>query len=142
MVVYYRDHTQASQLYRQLIQSEKMAAIGQLAGSLAHELNNPLTGITAFAQILKGELSPKNSLYPDIVEIEKASFRCKNIIDNLLNFSEKKHTKKTGVAINDIIEATLPLIQYSSTEKQNVLIHKRLMPHLPKIKGELKYKAD
>ena len=134
IVVYYRDHTQSSQLFRQLIQSEKMAAIGQLAGSLAHELNNPLTGITAFSQILMKELTPRHPLYEDVTEIEKASLRCKNIIDNLLNFSDKKHGKKTMVSVNEIINYTLPLIQFSSTGKSRVKILKKLGA-LPKIKG-------
>lgn len=135
MVVYYRNHTESSQLFRQLIQAEKMSAIGHLASSLAHELNNPLTGITAFAQILKKDLGKKNPIYPDIVEIEKASFRCKNIIDNLLNFSEKKQSKTTKVAVNDIIDSTLPLIQYSSSGKQNVQIRKKFGKKMPKIMG-------
>ena len=136
LVMYYRDHTESSQLFRQLIQSEKMAAIGHLANSLAHELNNPLTGITALSQLLSKELGPHNTWYPDIQEIEKASVRCKNIIENLLNFSEKtKSTKKSSVSLNEIIESTLPLIQYSSTAKQNIRIHKHYAKDLPKIKA-------
>lgn len=137
IVVYYRDHTETSKLFRQLIQSEKMAAIGQLSSSLAHELNNPLTGITAFSQILLKDIGKKNPLYPDILEIEKASLRCKNIIENLLNFSEKsKPQKRALVSINDIINTTLPLIQYSaSPTKQNILVTKDLALQLPKIKG-------
>ncbi len=135
-VVYYRDHTKASELYRTLIQESKMAAIGNLAGSLAHELNNPLTGISAFAQILGQEVGPKSPLYSDIMEIEKASFRCKNIIHNLLNFSEKKEPQKKDVSINHIIESTLPLIQYSSSGQQNISVQKTLLSSLPKISGD------
>ncbi len=136
LVMYYRDRTEPSHLFRQLIQSEKMAAIGHLASSLAHELNNPLTGITALAQLLNRELDKKDPHLSDILEIERASLRCKEIIENLLDFSEKtKSSKKTWVSINDIIEATLPLIQYSREAKQPIHISKHLTDTLPKIKA-------
>jgi nitrogen-specific signal transduction histidine kinase/FixJ family two-component response regulator len=136
MVIYYRDQTQASHLFRQLIQSEKMAAIGHLANSLAHELNNPLTGITAFSQILKKELGEDHKFYPDILEIEKASLRCKHIIENLLHFSENtSHQKRNSLSVNALIESTLPLIQYSASAKQNFRIEKKLEPEIPGIRG-------
>lgn len=136
MVVYYRDQTQASHLLRQLIQSEKMAAIGHLANSLAHELNNPLTGITAFSQILMKELGRDHPFYPDISEVEKASLRCKHIIENLLHFSENAPREiQSHLSLNSLIESTLPLIQYSATAKQNIRIEKKLDENLPKIRG-------
>lgn len=136
MVIYYRDQTETSKLFRHLIQSEKMAAVGQLASSLAHELNNPLTGITAFSQILLKEVKKESSFYKDILEIEKASIRCKYIIENLLNFSKKEKSKKIFLSINEIIETTLPLIQYATPyHNQKIAIIKKLGQSLPKIKG-------
>lgn len=136
MVVYYRDHTHASKLFRQLIQSEKMAAVGHLASSLAHELNNPLTGITVFSQILKKELGRKHRHHSDISEIEKASLRCKHIIENLLSFSENKpKRKKTHIDLNALINSTLPLVQFSSATSPNISMEKSFAVGLPKIKG-------
>ena len=136
VVMYYRDQTALSHLFTQLIQSEKMAAIGNLASSLSHELNNPLTGITAFAQLLSKELGKDNPWTQDIEEIEKAAVRCKNIIENLLNFSEKPQTsQRSWTSIHEIIDATFPLIQYSKSATQNIEIQKKYFQNLPKIKA-------
>ncbi|MBI4040802.1 MAG: response regulator [Deltaproteobacteria bacterium] len=136
IVLYYRDQTELTSLFRQLIQSEKMAAIGHLASALSHELNNPLTGITAFSQILMKELGKEHPFYTDLHEIEKASLRCKEIIENLLTFSETpKQAKKTWVHVHPIIDATFPLIQYSQSSTHPVAIVKKYFSHLPKIKA-------
>lgn len=88
----YRDRTVAKQLQNQLIQSEKLASIGLLAGGIAHEINNPLGGILIFSQMLLREMSKQDPHYQDVVEIESATQRCKSIVENLLDFARQQPT--------------------------------------------------
>ncbi len=83
----YRDRTAAKKLEKQLLQQEKLASIGLLAGGIAHEINNPLGGILVFSQMLLREVEKDNPVFQDIVEIEAAAQRCKDIVKQLLEFA-------------------------------------------------------
>ena len=89
VVQIYRDRTEAKMLWERLLQSEKLASIGLLAGGIAHEINNPLGGILIFAQMLLREMNKETSHYQDVIEIEAAAQRCKLIVENLLQFARK-----------------------------------------------------
>jgi two-component system NtrC family sensor kinase len=112
-VLYYKDITEERNLYEKMIQNEKMAALGLLAGNIAHELNNPLTGIRSFAQILKADSTLKKEYLSDLSEIDKASERCQDIIQGLKEFSHGSqnatHLKK--ISLNDAVNKTLPFLK-------------------------------
>ncbi|HEY8269868.1 MAG TPA: ATP-binding protein [Pseudobdellovibrionaceae bacterium] len=107
----YVDITESRQLYLKIIQSEKMGAIGKLAGHIAHELNNPLTGLRSLAQVLLQEAPKGDSLYSDLVEIEKAALRSQKIIKNLLEFSQNESQPQALISVDEIVEKTLPLLK-------------------------------
>lgn len=90
VVQIYRDRTEAKRMERQLMQTEKLASIGLLAGGVAHELNNPLGGILIFSQMLLREMNPSSDHYQDVQEIEAAAQRCKGIVENLLAFARQQ----------------------------------------------------
>ncbi len=116
-VVYLRDETRSQRLKSQVVQVEKMSAIGQLAGHIAHELNNPLTGIRSLTQVLLTEVDPENQVHKDLSEVEKASARCQTIITNLLDFSKGGIGQKAQVLdLNEITRKTLPFLK-SATGK-------------------------
>lgn len=112
-VMYYRDITEESRLRQEIIQQEKMAAIGMLAGGVAHEINNPLGGVLAFTQLLLKRADGKNDpLYEDLKEIEFAATRCKKIVQDLLDFSRtSKDKEKTPVQVNEQIRRLDNFIQ-------------------------------
>ena len=86
----YRDRTEARALQEQLLQSEKLASIGLLAGGIAHEINNPLGGILIFSQMILRELPVDSPFLEDVKEIESAAQRCKSIVERLLDFARSR----------------------------------------------------
>lgn len=107
----YVDITESRELYLKVLQSEKMGAIGKLAGHIAHELNNPLTGLRSLAQVLLQEAPKGESLHSDLVEIEKAAVRSQKIIKNLLEFSHNDTQPQALISVDEIVEKTLPMLK-------------------------------
>ncbi|MBS1970037.1 MAG: PAS domain-containing sensor histidine kinase [Bdellovibrionales bacterium] len=107
----YVDITESRELYLKVLQSEKMGAIGKLAGHIAHELNNPLTGLRSLAQVLLHEAPKGEALHSDLVEIEKAAVRSQKIIKNLLEFSQNDTQPQALISVDEIVEKTLPMLK-------------------------------
>ncbi len=107
----YVDITQSRDLYLRMLQSEKMGAIGLLAGNIAHELNNPLTGLRSLAQVLIQQVPENPALQMDLQEIEKAAGRSQEIIRNLLEFSQGGVQRKKKVALDDLVKKTMPMLK-------------------------------
>ncbi len=134
-VMYYRDVTEERRLQREVIQQEKMAAIGMLAGGVAHEINNPIGGILAFTQLMKRDAADNKSLTEDLDEIEKAAVRCKKIVSDLLDFSRmSKEGERLNVDINTLLEKVFPFLQ-REMRSYNVELEFRGDPSLPMVYG-------
>lgn len=114
----YVDITQARELYLRMLQSEKMGAIGLLAGNIAHELNNPLTGLRSLSQVLISETQDE-TLKADLVEIEKAAMRSQRIIKNLLDFSKGEDQPSEDVSVDEVVEKTLPMLKSAMRYHRN-----------------------
>lgn len=129
----------------QLVQSEKMSAIGQLAAGVAHELNNPMGGILGYAQFALEKWSktkPDQVTDKDIEsqrkylsDIEQQARRCRSIIKNLLKFSRSSDKKEwEEFDLNSTLEDTISLIQHQ-LDLANIELKKQLADGLPRLHG-------
>lgn len=110
-VVYIQDVTEKRLLTQKLIQSDKLSSLGELVSGVAHELNNPLTGIMCFSELLLEERLGE-SAESKLRKINDASHRCKKIIENLLTFARWKRPEKNYDDVNRIIRESVEFRAY------------------------------
>jgi len=116
----YHDITQQLKMERQILETAKMAELGTIGSSIAHELNNPLGGILSFTQLIKMDMSPENPLYPDILEMEAGVQRCKEIVQNLLGFTRNPVADQVGqVSLKDVCLRALKIVELQ-TKSQGI----------------------
>ena len=118
-----------------LIQSEKLAALGQFSAGIAHEVKNPLAGILAYAQLALRKLNPTDSLFESLEIIEKETKRCKKIMENLLKFSRQEKVQFQITDVNRVVEDTAALADHQ-LGLHKVRLEKDLEPNLPAILGD------
>lgn len=107
-----QDNTERRRLEAILTQSEKLAAIGQLAASVAHEISNPLTAIIANAQILRRELPGNSDLQVSVDLISRAGARAAQVVRNLLDFARKEDYALSLTDLNETIDLAIELIHH------------------------------
>jgi two-component system NtrC family sensor kinase len=131
------DVTEWRQVQQRLSQSDKLAAIGQLAAGVMHEINNPLATILACTEglALRSELLAPNDRtsydeYLHIIDTEVQ--RCRRIVDSLLEFSRPKTSAKQAVDVNTIVEQTLFLLKHHDRFRRLTVV-RELAPDLPRV---------
>ena len=135
VVVLVEDVTDQQAMESQLIQSEKLAAVGQLVSGVAHELNNPLTSIAGLAEFLleQQELGPKDRDHLQVIH-EQAE-RAGRIVRNLLTFARKGPGERARVNLNDVVQRTLLLMSYDLKLK-DIRTEKNLGSGMPDVVGD------
>jgi len=120
----------------QLLQSAKLATIGELAAFIAHEINNPLTSVLGYASLLLSETAPDDPKRADVEVIEKEALRARAIVRDLLGYARQTDSAMAPTLINEAIESVLPLVRQRA-DAASVTIQARLDPMAPTIMADV-----
>lgn len=136
-VCHYRDVTDERALTRRLVESEKMIAIGNLAGGVAHEINNPLGGILAFSQLMKRDPGRPAQDIEALELIEESAMRCKRIVESLLKFSRRSKLEDRRIFdLGKAVEDAAVLFRAQIKKHPRAKLELRLAPSLPSVYGD------
>jgi two-component system NtrC family sensor kinase len=120
----------------QLIQSQKIASIGRMAAGVAHEINNPLSGILIYTELLKESLKDMPEVSKDLQEIIDQTLRCKAIASELLEFSRKSAGKISSFSLDDLISKCLALL-INKASFQNIVVTTNIDVNMPNLTGDM-----
>jgi signal transduction histidine kinase len=127
-----RPVTEEVRYERRIFEASKLAELGTIGSSIAHELNNPLGGMLSFLQLILLDLKKDNVLHPDIKAMEQATLRCRDIVQNLLSFARKQDLGSfVEVDLKDVVEKAVKLIELQSKSKGIEILNKRADSELP-----------
>ena len=130
-----RDVTDRKRMEQQMIQSEKMAAIGELAAGVAHEINNPLDGLLNCILRIRRDPLNERQTKEYLALMEEALRRIETTVGQLLNFSRQRDLALTSVSLNEVVSEVVGLIAYSAEEK-GIQIEKHFQKDLDLIRGD------
>jgi PAS domain S-box-containing protein len=130
-----RDVTDLKRLEEQLIQAEKLAAMGQMLAGVAHELNNPLTAILGVTELVREREGLDDSMKRQLDLTHRQARRAARIVQNLLEFSRPASPQKKSIDLNSIIERTLQLHEHSLRRNQ-VAVDFKPRNDLPPVVGD------
>ena len=122
-------------IHSQLFRSEKLASLGKLAAGVAHEINNPLTGILTNSSLLLDDLEKADPRREDVEVIVKETIRCREIVKRLLDFARQTKPQKQLININSIIENIILLVR-NQTSFRNIVIQKELSENIPDVMAD------
>jgi len=130
---------QLKESQEQLIQAEKLTSLGQMAASIAHEINNPLAGVLVYTQLLSkkvaGDTLKEEEALDYLSKMGSEVSRCSRIIRNLLDFARQTEPMLRLVDINQVIEQVLAMVGHQA-QLQNVEVVKEFSPSLPKVTAD------
>ncbi|RPH86757.1 MAG: PAS domain S-box protein, partial [Desulfobacteraceae bacterium] len=139
-----RAYEELKSTQEQLIQSARLASLGKLAATIAHEINNPIAGVLNYIKLLikifsKGPVGPERleELRGFLAIMEKETARCGEIVKNLLSFSRPSVVRKEPAPMNDIIEQALSILTHK-IEISGVTLIRQLGPDLPPVTCDFK----
>ena len=124
-------------LQGQIVQSQKMEAIGLMAGGVAHDLNNILSGIVSYPELLLMDLTENSPLYKPIKTIQEAGKRASDVVADLLTMARGVATEKKGLNLNTIVNEYLESPEFLKLEKTHTFVHftRDLAPGLLNMSG-------
>jgi signal transduction histidine kinase len=108
--------TEVQRVQQQLLQASKLGAVGELAAAVAHEVNNPLTGILGFSELLMAECPPGDPHHEEATVIHTEAVRARSIIRALLEFARPRPPQRTPTDLNQLARTTLELVRFRCEE--------------------------
>ncbi|MBS4211759.1 ATP-binding protein [Neobacillus rhizophilus] len=134
------DITEQKHMEEKIIQTDKLAALGLMASSFAHEVNNPLTTINVYAEDLMDRIQDDEQIVHEEVflylkKIKENTERCKRITGNLLNFSRKSNWTLSRIDLSETIQNSISLVEYS-LRKNHIKLEVEMGENLPNIAGD------
>ena len=129
------DVTESRRLQEQLLQSEKLAALGELTSGVAHELNNPLATVVGYAELLDLDKNLPEGVRRKITTIHQEATRASHIVQNLLAYARRSSPEKEFVAVNEVLEAAVEMRRYQ-LHADNVRIITDFSPNIPLVWGD------
>jgi len=127
-----RDEELKEHTHQQIVKSERLATLGQLAAGVAHEINNPLGAVLMYTHLALEDLDENDVLRKNLEKAVTEASRCKDIVKGLLDFSRQTEPKAEESDINETLERTLAVVEHQALF-QNVKITKVICPTLPKV---------
>lgn len=134
VVVYMKNITERLKMQVQLLQTARLAALGEMAAGVAHELNTPLAVIIGDAQLLNRTTPKDDQRYKLLEDIINCGLRCKRIVRGLLTFSRQEQYVFQPLCLNEVVKEALKLVSYY-IETENINIEQKLDEQLPVIEG-------
>lgn len=126
---------QLQRIQKQLVHSEKLASLGELVAGIAHEINNPLSGILIYSELLSNDNRLNPELHKDMEIISSETQRCAGIVKGLLEFARDYNPLMNRLDINQVLQDSLRLVQCQSAF-QNVVIRRQFDTELPVIMAD------
>jgi len=120
----------------QLVQTEKIASVGRMAAGVAHEINNPLSGVLIYSELLKEDLKNQPEHVKDIQEIIDQTLRCKKIVSEMLEFSRQSVGKTSSFNLEYLISKCLDLL-INQAIFQDINVTKDIEPFMPEMVGDM-----
>ncbi len=112
LLILFRDVTEQKKMEKRIFASAKMAELGTIGSSIAHDINNPLGGMLSFFQLIKMDLPADHPIRDDIIEMEAAGLRCKAIVENLLKFSRRPEAEPAEpLDLRDVIRQASQIVE-------------------------------
>ena len=115
---------------KRMVQASRLAAVGELAAGVAHEVNNPLTGVLGYAEILLLELDENDPHRPDLETIRDEALRARTIVRALRDFASRQSPALAPADLGEVVHQTVDLIRYA-TERRDVVIGEDFEPLPP-----------
>jgi signal transduction histidine kinase/ActR/RegA family two-component response regulator len=134
VVLVVSDMSQTRRMQMQLAHAEKMSSLGRMISGITHELNNPLTSIMGYAQLLRAQM-PDGKVAERADMLESEARRCQKIVKNLLSFARRREVKHGTLSLNEVIESVVSLMRYQ-LRVDSIDVSADLFSDLPALRGD------